>query len=107
MIASGYLPVTENAFSALFSNIDTIENEKSHMLYGAVDQMYGSYSFCPLPLYDASGEAQSRFEETAKSILSAAHRDYISRIERGDDPETVMSELLDSSLSEIQEAVER
>ena len=51
--------------------------------------------------------AQSRFEETAKSILSAAHRDYISRIERGDDPETVMSELLDSSLSEIQEAVER
>ena len=69
--------------------------------------MYGSYSFCPLPLYDASGEAQSRFEETVKSILSAAHRDYISRIERGDDPETVMSELLDSSLSEIQEAVER
>ena len=107
VIASGYLPVTENAFSALFSNIDMIENEKSHMLYGAVDQMYGSYSFCPLPLYDASGEAQSRFEETAKSILSAAHRDYISCIERGDDPETVMSELLDSSLSEIQEAVER
>ena len=107
MIASGYLPVTENAFSALFSNMDMIENEKFHMLYGAVDQMYGSYSFCPLPLYDASGEAQSRFEETTKSILSTAHRDYISRIERGDDPETVMSELLDSSLSEIQEAVER
>ena len=102
-----YPTLSENAFSALFSNIDMIENEKSHMLYGAVDQMYGSYSFCPLPLYDASGEAQSRFEETAKSILSAAHRDYISRIERGDDPETVMSELLDSSLSEIQEAVER
>ena len=78
-----------------------IENEKSHMLYGAVDQMYGSYSFCPLPLYDASGEAQSRFEETAKSILSAAHRDYISRIERGDDPETVMSELLEDRKSVV------
>ena len=39
--------------------------------------------------------------------LEESDRDYISRIERGDDPETVMSELLDSSLSEIQEAVER
>ena len=49
------------------------------MLYKAVDQMYGSYTFSPLPLYNASGETQSQFEETVKNILSIAHRDYISR----------------------------
>ncbi len=68
------------------------------MLYKAVDQMYGSYTFSPLPLYNASGETQSRFEETVKNILSIAHRDYISRTEHGDDPESVMQELLESSL---------
>ena len=69
--------------------------------------MYNYYTFYPLPLYDSSGEIQSGFEETVKSVLSIAHRDYISRIEHGDDPETAMSELLDSSLSEIRDAVER
>lgn len=103
-IRSGYLPVTENAFSTLFSDMGIVENEKFQMLYGAVGQMYRSYSFCPLPLYDGSGETQSKFEESVKSILSAAHRDYIARIDRGDDPETVMSELLGSSLSAIREA---
>ena len=105
--ASGYLPVTQNAFSTLFSDIGMVKEEKFRMLYGAVDQMYGSYTFYPLPLYDGSGETQSRFEETIKSVLSIAHRDYISRIEQGEDPETVMSELLDASLSEIQRITER
>ncbi len=107
VIASGYLPVTENTFSTLFSDMSIVENEKFRTLYGAVNQMYNHYTFYPLPLYDSSGEIQSGFEETVKSVLSIAHRDYISRIEHGDDPETAMSELLDSSLSEIRDAVER
>ena len=36
--------------------------------------------------------------------LEESDRDYISRTEHGDDPESVMQELLDSSLSEIREA---
>ena len=81
-----------------------VENKKFQMLYEAVDQMYGSYTFSPLPLYNASGETQSQSEETVKNILSIAHRDYISRTEHGDDPESVMQELLESSLSEIRGA---
>lgn len=106
VIDSGYLPVTENALSDLFSNMNIVDDEKFHLLYGAVEQMYGSYSFCPLPLYEASGETQSKFEESVKEILSAAHQDYVSRVEHGEDPETVMSELLLSSLVEIRDAVE-
>ncbi len=102
--ASGYLPVTEDAFSTLFSDMGIVENKKFQMLYEAVDQMYGSYTFSPLPLYNTSGETQSRFEEIVKNILSIAHRDYISRTEHGDDPESVMQELLESSLSEIRGA---
>ncbi len=104
---SGYLPVTQNAFSTLFSDMEIVKEEKFRMLYGAVDQMYDSYTFYPLPLYDDSGETQSRFEETIKSVLSIAHRDYINRIEQGEEPETVMSELLDASLSEIRRITER
>lgn len=105
--ASGYLPVTQNAFSTLFSDMEIVKEEKFRMLYGAVDQMYDSYTFYPLPLYDDSGETQSRFEETIKSVLSIAHRDYINRIEQGEESETVMSELLDASLSEIRRITER
>ena len=87
--------------------MEIVKEEKFRMLYGAVDQMYDSYTFYPLPLYDDSGETQSRFEETIKSVLSIAHRDYINRIEQGEEPETVMSELLDASLSEIRRITER
>lgn len=105
-VASGYLPVTENAFSALFSNMSIVENEKFQMLYGAVDQMYGSYTFCPLPLYDNSGKTQESFEYAMKGILLKYRNDYVSRVEYGEDPETVLSELLLSSLAEIRDAVE-
>lgn len=107
VIDSGYLPVTENALSDLFSDMNIVEDEKFHLLYGAVEQMYGSYSFCPLPLYEASGETQSKFEESVKEILSAAHQDYVSRIGHGEDPETVMSELLASSLAAVRDAVKQ
>ena len=104
--ASGYLPVTENAFSALFSDMSIVENEKFQMLYGAVDQMYGSYSFCPLPLYNGSGQIQEQFEAVVKDILSDSHSEYVSRVARGEAPEAVMAELLTSSLAKIGDAVE-
>lgn len=106
VVDSGYLPVTENAFSTLFSDMSIVENKKFHMLYGTIDQMHDSYTFCALPLYDGSGETQAKFEETVKGVLSAAHKNYVSRVEHGEDPETVMSELLVSSLAEIRNAVE-
>ncbi len=105
-VASGYLPVTENAFSALFSDMSIVENGKFQMLYGAVDQMYGSYSFCPLPLYNGSGQIQEQFEAVVKDILSDSHSEYVSRVARGEAPEAVMAELLTSSLAKIRDAVE-
>lgn len=105
--ASGYLPVTDDASSTLFSDLSAVDNEKYQMLYGAVDQMYGSYSFCPLPLYNDSGSIQEQFEATVKEVLSAAHESYVARVEQGEDPETVLSELLASSLAEIRNATEQ
>ena len=75
-----------------------VENEKFRCFIKQWIKCMVPTLFSPLPLYNASGETQSRFEETVKNILSIAHRDYISRTEHGDDPESVMQELLESSL---------
>ena len=104
-VASGYLPVTEDALSSLLSDTSGVENEKYRMLYNTVDQMYGAYSFYPLPLYDGAGQTQEQFETVMKDVLSSAHMEYASRVEQGEDPETVMAELLTSTLAEIGAAV--
>ncbi len=102
--ASGYLPVTEEGFAALFSGEVEVGNPKFRQLYDAVDQMYGRYAFCPLPLYEGAGAAQEHFEEVVKDVLSGAHLDYLRLVEYGEDPEAVMAELLASSLAQIQDA---
>ncbi len=104
VLASGYLPVTKEAFSALPAEEGRIENPKYRLLYATVDQMYGVYDFCPLPLYDGAGQAQGHFEQIVKDVLSGAHIDYVRRVELGEDPEAVMEELLRASLAQLRDA---
>lgn len=98
---AGYLPVTNEAFEQLFSDTDMVENEKYQMLYKAAGTLYDEYTFTPLPLYEGSSSVQSNFESTMKSVLSTAHAEYKRRTQNGEEKDSVMQDLLQSSLAEI------
>ena len=99
---SGYLPVTNEAFDSLFADMSILENEKYTALYEGIGNMVDSYSFTSAPLFDNSMEIKSDFETIVKSILSSAHESYLSRVENGEDKDTVMNELLHEALLNIQ-----
>lgn len=91
---AGYLPVTDEAFEALFADLEGVENEKYRLLYAAVGEQYaGGYQFCEVPFFAGASDAQKDFEKLMKSTLASAHRDYLSRTASGEDPALVMDEL--------------
>lgn len=103
---AGYLPVTNDAFESLFDNIDSVENEKYRMLYSAVmDQYANGYSFCSLPIYEGSADAQKNFETLIKSTLTDAHSEFERRISSGENEADVMKELISSTLVNIRKAL--
>lgn len=103
---AGYLPVTDEAFEALFENLESVENEKYRMLYSAVkDQYANGYSFCSLPIYDGASDTQKGFEALIKSTLSEAHSEFESRVGDGEDKAVVMQELSAAALAQVQKAL--
>ena len=98
---AGYLPVTTEAFSSLFKDLDTIEKESYRSVYRAVDTMLEDYSFFALPLYDGASGVQLNFEKNVKAVLSSAHNQYVKRVANGEDPDKVLNELVESSLTEL------
>lgn len=104
---SGYLPVTDEAFSELFANISAVENEKYRMLYSAVsDQYENDYHFCSVPLFDGAAETQKDFEKLIKSTLSAAHTEYVTRTQNGEDKTAVLNDLSQSTLASVRQALQ-
>lgn len=96
---SGYLPVTNDGFTALFGDLNSVENEKYRMLYSAVSEQYeGGYSFCSLPLYEGASDTQKGFEKLMKSTLAAAHEAYVSG-------EGTMEELTAQALESVRQAL--
>ena len=98
---AGYLPVTDNAFDALFSDLNQIEKENYRSVYAAVETMLDSYTFYALPLYDGASETQLDFEANVKAVLKSARNQYVKRIGNGEDPKTVMEALIAASLAEL------
>ena len=98
---AGYLPVTNDAFDSLFANTDTFENEKYRLLYNAVNGMADEYTYCEVPVFEGASDTQSSFEKNVKSVLSAAHEDYLRRVADGENADTVMDELVASTLAEL------
>ena len=98
---AGYLPVTKDAFDYLFSNTDNVENEKYRLLYNAVNGMSEEYTYLEVPVYDGASDTQSTFEKNVKSVLSVAHREYLNRVEKGENADTILNELVSSTLAEI------
>ncbi len=101
VINAGYLPVTTEAFDALFHNFNMIEKEKYRSVYQAVDMMLENYSFYALPIYDGASNIQLNFEKNVKSVLSSAHNQYVRRVSNGEDYKKVLNELVESSLTEL------
>lgn len=98
---AGYLPVTDSALDALFSDLSIVETENYRGVYQAVDKMFDSYSFYALPLHRGASKTQHDFEANVKIVLKAAHNQYIKRIADGEDPEALLNELAESSLAEL------
>ena len=98
---AGYLPVTNDAFDSLFANTDTFENKKYRLLYNAVNGMADEYTYCEVPVFEGASDTQSSFEKNVKSVLSTAHEEYLRRVADGENADTVMDELVASTLAEI------
>lgn len=99
--SSGYLPVTDDSLDTLFSDITIIENESYQSLYQALGTMNKSYTFYSLPLYEGASNTQLTFEQNVKTILKAAHNQYIARVGAGENEDEVLNELIDTSLNEL------
>lgn len=98
---AGYLPVTYDAFETLFSDFSIVEAENNRAIYETVDEMFDDYSFFALPVYHGASGIQLNFEANVKAVLKAAHNQYRKRVEDGEDPDTLMDELVEAALSEL------
>lgn len=98
---TGYLPVTDTAFTTLFDNIDRIPDPAYQNLYKTVNIIIDEYELYSLPLYDNASTTQLNFEKNVKEVLKTARNQYLKEINNGKDPETILNQLADSSLEEL------
>ncbi len=105
--STGYLPVTDEAFTSLFADTDIAEKASYRDLYIMMDGMMNSYQLHALPLYSNASDIQSRFEQNVKLVLRSAHNQYIERTADGEDQDSVLNELADSSLNELKKLSEK
>lgn len=99
--STGYLPVTDEAFSALFADTDIAEKESYQKLYDMMNDMMDSYKLYSLPVYDNASDIQSDFEQNVKLVLKSAHNQYVERTAKEADKEAVLNELAAASLEEL------
>ncbi|MBQ8903526.1 MAG: hypothetical protein IJY73_04420, partial [Oscillospiraceae bacterium] len=68
--STGYLPVTDDAFTELFADTGIAETESHKNLYDMMNGMMDSYKLYSLPVYDNASEIQSDFEQNVKLVLN-------------------------------------
>ena len=101
---AGYLPVTDAAFDRLLANPEFIQKENYRQLYNTAGNMVREYSLYPIPVFDGASDVQSHFEESVKLVLKSAHNQYVERVANGEDPETVLNALTNTSCEELKKA---
>ena len=101
MTSTGYLPVTDEAFTELFADTSIAETESYKKLYDMMNGMMDSYQLYSLPVYDNASDIQSNFEQNVKLVLKSAHNQYVERTANGEDKEAVLNELAAASLEEL------
>jgi len=105
--SAGYLPVTDEAFVALFSDTGVAEKESYRNLYDMMNGMMSSYELYALPIYSNASDIQSRFEQNAKLVLRSAHNQYVERTANGEDKEALLNELALYSLEELKKLCDK
>lgn len=100
---AGYLPVTDEAFTELFTDTGISEKESYRNLYDMMNGMMNSYELHALPLYSNASDLQIRFEQNVKLVLKSAHNKYVERTAKGEDKDAVRNELVVSSLNELKQ----
>jgi hypothetical protein len=96
--------VTDAAFDRLLANPEFIQKENYRQLYNTAGNMVREYSLYPIPVFDGASDVQSHFEESVKLVLKSAHNQYVERVANGEDPETVLNELTNTSCEELKKA---
>lgn len=99
--STGYLPVTDDAFTELFADTGIAETESYRTLYDMMNGMMESFRLYSLPVYDNASDIQHDFEQNVKLVLKSAHNQYVERTANGEDKEAVLNELAASSLDEL------
>jgi|GEM_PF-1029149 len=101
---AGYIPVCTEAMNELFSDLSVVENERYRMLYAAIGQQQeADYTYCSVPRFNGSADLQSTFEKLIQTTLATAHAAYKSRVDAGEDPQAVMTDLLGTALASVKE----
>ena len=101
---AGYLPVTDAAFDRLLTEPELVQKENYRQLYQTASVMIREYSLWAIPVFDGASDTQSRFEESVKLVLRAAHSEYIDRAYSGEEPEMVLNELTDASYDALKQS---
>ena len=98
--------MTDEAFSALFDNLDSVKIEKYRLLYSAVKQQFDDgYSFCAQPQYAGAYELQQDFETLIRATFSQMHKEYLRRSERQSDRDALTEELSNAALAQLRAAL--
>ena len=101
---AGYLPVTDIAFDQLLAQPELVQKENYRQLYETTGSMVQEYTLYAVPVFDRASDVQSHFEDSVKMVLKTAHNQYIERVANGEDPETVLNVLTDTSCAELKKA---
>ena len=100
---AGYLPVTDAAFDRLLTNPDLVQKDNYRQLYETAGAMIQEYDLLAIPVFDGASDVQSRFEESVKLVLRAAHSEYIEQSRSGE-PETVLEALTEASYDALKQS---
>ena len=101
---AGYLPVTNAAFDRLLANPEFVQKENYRQLYNTAGNMIREYSLYSIPVFDKASDVQSRFEESVKLVLKSAHKQYVERVDNGEAPDAVLTELTNTSCEALKKA---
>jgi len=99
--SAGYLPVTDGAFTELWTDSGIIEKESYRGLYDMMNDMMNRYELYSLPVYNNASDIQNRFEQNVKLVLKNVHNQYVERTANGEEKEAVLNELAVVSLDEL------
>ena len=96
--------MTDAAFDRLLTEPELVQKENYRQLYQTASVMIQEYSLWAIPVFDGASDTQSRFEESVKLVLRAAHSEYIDRAYSGEEPEMVLNELTDASYDALKQS---